>query len=48
MPSIGAASLGGVASMLSPLLVAHMDFWLQLLAFQARAGVFKQLVAAMA
>ena len=47
MPSIGAASLDGVASMLSPLLVAHMDFWLQLLAFQARAGVFK-LVAAMA
>ena len=48
MPSIGAASLDGVASMLSPLLVAHMDFWLQLITFQARAGVFKQLVAAMA
>ena len=32
----------------SGVLVAHMDFWLQLLAFQARAGVFKQLVAAMA
>ena len=47
MSSIEAASLDGVASMLSPLLVAHMDFWLQLLAFQARAGVFK-LVAAMA
>jgi hypothetical protein len=47
MPSIDATSLDGVASMLSPLLVAHMDFWLQLLAFQARAGVFK-LVAAMA
>ena len=48
MSSIDAASLDGVESMLSPLLVAHMDFWLQLLAFQARAGVFKQLVAAMA
>ena len=48
MSSIDAASLVGVASMLSPLLVAHMDFWLQLLAFQACAGVFKQLVAAMA
>ena len=48
MSSIDAASLDGVASMLSPLLVDHMDFWLQLLAFQARAGVFKQLVAAMA
>ena len=47
MPSIGAASLDGVASMLSPLLVAHMDFWFQLITFQARAGVFK-LVAAMA
>ena len=34
--------------MLSLLLVAHMDFWIQLLAFQARAGVLKQLVAAMA
>ena len=34
--------------MLSPLLVAHMNFWLQLFAFQAHAGVFKQLVAAMA
>ena len=32
----------------SGVLVAHMDFWLQLLVFQARAGVFKQLVAAMA
>ena len=41
MPSIGAASLDGVASMLSPLLVAHMDFWLQLLAFQARTGVLR-------
>ena len=48
MSSIEAASLDGVASMLSLLLVAHMDFWIQLLAFQARAGVFKQLVAAMA
>ena len=48
MPSIDATSLDGVASMLSPLLVAHMDIWLQLLAFQARTGVFKQLVAAMA
>ena len=34
--------------MLSLLLVAHMDFWIQLLAFQARAGVLKQPVAAMA
>ena len=48
MPSIGTASLDGVASMLSPLLVDHMDFWLQLLAFQACTSVFKQLVAAMA
>ena len=45
MPSIGAASrrVDAVAA-----LVARMDFWLQLLAFQACTSVFKQLVAAMA